>query len=39
MKKIVLVTLCSIASAQAFSAEVSPDRIEFLETQLKQIQA
>lgn len=39
MKKIVLVTLCSIASAQTFSAEVSPDRIEFLETQLKQIQA
>lgn len=38
MKKLVLATLCSIASAQAFSAEASEDRIQFLESQLKQIQ-
>lgn len=39
MKKIILVTLCSIASTQVFSAEISTDRIDFLESQLKQIQA
>lgn len=39
MKKLVLATLCSIASAQAFSAEASEDRMQFLESQLKQIQA
>lgn len=39
MKKLVLVTLCSIASGQVFSANISEDRIQFLETQLKQIQA
>jgi hypothetical protein len=38
MKKLVLVTLCSITSGQAFSAEISEDRIQFLESQLKQIQ-
>lgn len=39
MKKLVLATLCGIASAQAFSAEASEDRMQFLESQLKQIQA
>lgn len=39
MKKLVLVTLCGIASGQVFSANISEDRIQFLETQLKQIQA
>lgn len=39
MKKLVLATLCGIASGQVFSAEVSEDRIQFLESQLKQIQA
>ena len=39
MKKIVLATLCGIASAQVFSAEASEDRMQFLESQLKQIQA
>lgn len=39
MKKIVLVTLCGIASGSVFSAEISEDRIQFLEAQLKQIQS
>lgn len=39
MKKLVLATLCGIASAHAFSAEASEDRMQFLESQLKQIQA
>src|SRR5690606_34192074 len=39
MKKLVLATLCGIASAQVFSAEASEDRMQFLESQLKQIQA
>ncbi len=39
MKKLVLATLCGFASAQAFSAEASEDRMQFLESQLKQIQA
>lgn len=39
MKKLVLATLCGIASMQAFSAEASEDRMQFLESQLKQIQA
>lgn len=39
MKKLVLATLCGIASAQTFSAEASEDRMQFLESQLKQIQA
>lgn len=39
MKKLVLATLCGIASVQAFSAEASEDRMQFLESQLKQIQA
>lgn len=38
MKKLVLATLCGIASAHAFSAEASEDRMQFLESQLKQIQ-
>lgn len=39
MKKLVLATLCGLASVQAFSAEASEDRMQFLESQLKQIQA
>lgn len=39
MKKLVLATLCGIVSSQAFSAEVTEDRIQFLESQLKQIRA
>ena len=39
MKKLVLATLCGIASGTVFSAEVSEDRIQFLEAQLKQIQS
>ncbi|WP_104490146.1 DcaP family trimeric outer membrane transporter [Acinetobacter indicus] len=39
MKKLVLATLCGLASAQAFSAEASEERMQFLEAQLKQIQA
>ena len=39
MKKLVLATLCGIASGSVFSAEASEDRMQFLESQLKQIQA
>ena len=39
MKKLVLATFCGLASVQAFSAEASEDRMQFLESQLKQIQA
>lgn len=39
MKKLVLATLCGIASGTVLSAEVSEDRIQFLEAQLKQIQS
>lgn len=39
MKKLLLATLCSMASVQAFSIEASEDRMQFLESQLKQIQA
>src|SRR5690606_14536456 len=39
MKKLVLATLCGIASGTVLSAEASEDRMQFLESQLKQIQA
>lgn len=38
MKKIFLMTLCSLTSGQVFSTGISEDRIQFLEVQLKQIQ-
>ena len=39
MKKLILASLCGLASAHVFSAEISEERIQFLESQLLKIQA